>query len=202
MDRPSPSHKTLTPPKGPVVLCILDGIGLGAGGEDDAIAKAHTPVLDHLLATKPWMSLQAHGTAVGLPTDGDMGNSEVGHNAMGAGRVFDQGAKLVDLALRNGRAFDSDIWEALCAGDTLHLLGLVSDGNVHSHVEHLHLLIDRALQDGVDSLRVHVLTDGRDVSPRSALTWIAPLEAKLAALRADGWDYHIASGGGRMHHDS
>ncbi|MEZ4317300.1 MAG: 2,3-bisphosphoglycerate-independent phosphoglycerate mutase [Myxococcota bacterium] len=183
---------------GPVVLCILDGVGEGSGEIDDAVATARTPTLDRLKATHPWRTLRAHGTAVGLPSDDDMGNSEVGHNAMGAGRIFDQGAKLVNNALRDGVAFESPVWKALCEGRTLHLLGLCSDGNVHSHVDHLHLLIDRAVSDGVTRLRLHLLTDGRDVEGRSALTWFEPLEDRLARERAQGRDYRIASGGGRM----
>jgi 2,3-bisphosphoglycerate-independent phosphoglycerate mutase len=191
-------HPTLGRLAGPVVLCILDGVGLGLGGEDDAVASARTPNLDRLMASHPMRRLVAHGTAVGMPSDKDLGNSEVGHNAMGAGRVFDQGAKLVDGALRSGKAFAGDVWARLAQGNTLHLIGLLSDGNVHSHVEHLHAIIDRAAQDGVGRLRVHVLTDGRDVDQRSALRWIEPLEAKLADMGADR-DYAIASGGGRMH---
>ncbi len=182
----------------PVVLCILDGVGLGAGGEDDAVATARTPTLDHLMATHGCLPLRANGRAVGLPSDDDMGNSEVGHNAMGAGRVVDQGAKLVGAALASGDAFDSDTWRALVACPTLHLIGLVSDGNVHSHVAHLHALIDRAVADGVRRVRVHGLTDGRDVGRRTALTWFEPLEAKLAALADVGVDAAVASGGGRM----
>ena len=87
---------------GPLVLCILDGVAFGRGGPDDAVATARTPNLTRMLATSPWMQLRAHGTAVGLPSDDDIGNSEVGHNAMGAGRVFDQGAKLVNRALHPG----------------------------------------------------------------------------------------------------
>jgi 2,3-bisphosphoglycerate-independent phosphoglycerate mutase len=180
------------------VLCILDGIGLGAGGEDDAVATSLTPTLDRWRATCPSLALAAHGTAVGLPSDEDMGNSEVGHNAMGAGRVVDQGAKRVNLAFATGEAWSTDTWRRLVAGRTLHLLGLVSDGNVHSHVAHLDALIDRAVADGVKRIRVHALTDGRDVGKRTALTWIRPLEAKLAALAAQGVDARIASGGGRM----
>ncbi len=185
-------------PLSPVVLCILDGVGLGDGGEDDAVRQAHTPWLDRLMATHPWRTLRAHGTAVGLPSDADMGNSEVGHNAMGAGRVFEQGASLVESALADGRIWRSELWHRLCGGHTLHLLGLVSDGNVHSHVDHLVALIEAAARDGVQRLRVHVLTDGRDVEPRSALTWVEPLEARLAEHRGAGRDYRIASGGGRM----
>ncbi len=183
---------------GPVVLCVLDGVGLGPGGEGDAVASARTPHLDRLMEIVPHLSLQAHGTAVGLPTDGDMGNSEVGHNAMGAGRVFDQGAKRVNHAIESGEAWTSDCWKRLVSAETLHLLGLVSDGNVHSHIDHVHALIDQAAADGVSRLRLHVLTDGRDVARRSALTWVRPLEERLAAHRAEGRDYRIGSGGGRM----
>jgi 2,3-bisphosphoglycerate-independent phosphoglycerate mutase len=183
---------------GPVVLCVMDGIGLGRGGPDDAVANAHTPHLVRLLGGSPWLRVQAHGTAVGLPSDDDMGNSEVGHNAMGAGRVFDQGAKLVNAAFASGAAFEGDVWKRLCAGRTLHLLGLVSSGNVHSHTDHLARLIDEAAKAGVKRLRVHVLTDGRDVPGRSALQWVRPLEEQLAGYTAKGLDYRVGSGGGRM----
>lgn len=180
----------------PVVLCILDGVGWGRRDDGDAFFTANTPRLDGLLRVAPWCLLQAHGTAVGLPSDGDMGNSEVGHNAMGAGRIFAQGAKLVNTAIETGSLWESPAWQAAITGDTLHLMGLVSDGNVHSHIDHLYALIDRAKQDGVQRLRVHVLTDGRDVARRSALSYVGPLEDKLASI--DG-DYAIATGGGRMH---
>ncbi|TNE90430.1 MAG: 2,3-bisphosphoglycerate-independent phosphoglycerate mutase [Deltaproteobacteria bacterium] len=183
----------------PVVLAILDGVGFGQGGPDDAWATARTPTLDRLLATCPHTALRAHGTAVGLPSDEDMGNSEVGHNALGAGRVFDQGAKLVEQAIGSGQAFQTEVWKQLCSGRTLHLLGLVSDGNVHSHIDHLLALVAQAAADGVSRLRVHVLTDGRDVERQSALTWVRPLEERLANHRKDGRDYRVASGGGRMH---
>jgi len=177
----------------------MDGIGVGLGGPDDGVATARTPNLDRMLAVRPHATLIAHGTAVGLPTDGDMGNSEVGHNAMGAGRVFDQGAKRVNYALASGEAFEGEVWARLVGARTLHLLGLLSDGNVHSHIDHVNAIIERAATDGVRRLRVHVLTDGRDVDRRSALTWVEPLEASLAAHRAAGRDYRIASGGGRMY---
>ncbi len=183
-------------PAGPVVLCILDGYGLGRPDDGNAIHVARTPVFDRLWSEHPHTSVLAHGTAVGLPSDGDMGNSEVGHNALGAGRVFAQGAKLVNAAIATGHAFRGEVWPWLTSGGTLHLLGLVSDGNVHSHIDHVHALVDRALADGVERLRLHVLTDGRDVDERSALRWVEPLEAKLAACPGD---YAIASGGGRMH---
>jgi 2,3-bisphosphoglycerate-independent phosphoglycerate mutase len=183
---------------GPVVLCILDGVGIGAGGPDDAVALARTPNMAWLREHAVSQILAAHGRAVGLPSDEDMGNSEVGHNALGAGRVFDQGAKLVDQALATGAAWQTPVWNKLVAGRTLHLLGLVSDGNVHSNIAHLYALVDQAAKDGVRRLRVHGLTDGRDVAPRSALDFFGPLEAKLAAWSTDGRDFRIASGAGRM----
>ncbi|MFT6144030.1 MAG: 2,3-bisphosphoglycerate-independent phosphoglycerate mutase [bacterium] len=182
----------------PVILCILDGVGVGLGEEDDGPTTSIMPTFNRWLSDYPNRTLRAHGVAVGLPSDGDMGNSEVGHNAMGAGRVFDQGAKLVDAAIASGAAFETKVWKSLIGGKTLHLLGLVSDGNVHSHIDHLTALIDRAHADGVTSLRLHVLTDGRDVEPRTALTWVKPLEEKLAELSNGDRDYAIASGGGRM----
>ena len=183
----------------PLVLCILDGIGCGRRDAGDAVFLAHTPTLDRLLAHHPNCQLQAHGTAVGMPSDKDMGNSEVGHNAMGAGRVFDQGAKLVELAIESGRVWKSNAWQTAMErcrnGGTLHLLGLLSDGRVHSHVDHLQALIRQAEEQGVQHIRVHILTDGRDVSPRSALSWIRPLEQQFQQMDVDA---AIASGGGRM----
>lgn len=186
----------MMPSSRPVVLCILDGVGWGCRDDGDAFFSAPTPHLDALLASQPWCLLTAHGKAVGMPSDGDMGNSEVGHNAIGAGRVFAQGAKLVANAVADGSIWDSPVWADAVSGGTLHLIGLISDGNVHSHVDHLNAMIDRAYADGVTRLRVHGMTDGRDVSARSALTWFAPLEQRLAAL--EDVDYAIASGGGRM----
>jgi 2,3-bisphosphoglycerate-independent phosphoglycerate mutase len=182
----------------PVVLAILDGVGRGRGDDTDAVASARTPNLDRLLATAPHGWLAAHGRAVGLPSDADMGNSEVGHNAMGAGRVLDQGAMLVEAALSSGAVWDGAAWKEIVAAGrsaTLHVLGLLSDGNVHAHVEHLRAVVARAAAEGVGRIRVHVLSDGRDVSERSVLTWLAPLEAWLATLP----DARVASGGGRMH---
>ncbi|RMF70720.1 MAG: 2,3-bisphosphoglycerate-independent phosphoglycerate mutase [Acidobacteria bacterium] len=197
-------HPRLDAPPGPVVLLILDGIGVGPGDEWDAVATAPTPVLDRLRREALYRTLRAHGTAVGLPSDADMGNSEVGHNALGAGRVYDQGAKLVDRALETG-AIWSGPWAELVAwvrehGGTLHLIGLLSDGNVHSHERHLHALVRRAARDErLPRIRVHVLLDGRDVSETSALIYVDRLEALLAELRDEtGCDCRIASGGGRM----
>ncbi|MBN2798267.1 MAG: 2,3-bisphosphoglycerate-independent phosphoglycerate mutase [Deltaproteobacteria bacterium] len=198
MVTPLSASPWFTPRPGPVVLCILDGVGIGDGREDDAVAHASTPNLDLLRTGHPCLPLMAHGHAVGMPSEDDLGNSEVGHNAMGAGRVFSQGAMLVNQAIASGAAWETDTWRGLIQGSTLHLLGLFSDGNVHAHVDHLHALIRRAADDGVRRLRVHVLTDGRDVPSQSALTWAGPLEALLDEMKARGLDYQVGSGGGRM----
>ncbi len=186
------------PHRVPVVLAILDGVGIGSGERDDAVHAADTPTLDRWRQTVPFIALRAAGTAVGLPSDDDMGNSEVGHNAMGAGRIFSQGATLVNEALASGSAFESDTWKQLVSCPTVHFLGLISDGNVHSHVDHLYVLIRQAVKDGVRRIRIHGLTDGRDVAARSALHWFEPLEDYLAELREKGIDARMASGGGRM----
>lgn len=187
---------------GPVVLVIMDGVGLGKGDESDGVHLAYTPVLDGLLKEPLYTTLKAHGTAVGLPSDDDMGNSEVGHNALGAGRVFAQGAKLVDKALETGSIWKGEAWsnamQRVRDGGTLHLIGLLSDGRVHSHIDHLFAILDRCATDGVPRVRVHTLLDGRDVPPKSALEYVKPLEKKLADLSTGGRDYRIASGGGRM----
>lgn len=184
-----------------MVLVIMDGVGVGAGDPGDAVAAARTPTLDRLQREGAWRTLRAHGTAVGLPSDDDMGNSEVGHNALGAGRVIDQGARLVERALRDGSIFEAPAWQTLrdrcLAGGTLHLIGLLSDGNVHSHERHLHGLIRQAAADGFQRVRVHALLDGRDVGATTALTYVDRLEAVLADA-GDGRDYRIGSGGGRM----
>ena len=200
-----PAHPRLAGPTGPVCLVVLDGVGLGPEDGGNAWHLARTPFLDGLMRESPVTgSLAAHGTAVGMPSDGDMGNSEVGHNALGAGRVFDQGAKLVDEAVRSGAVFAGDTWQWVvdgCRGQgagTLHIMGLWSDGNVHSHVAHAYALMERAIADGVGRIRVHVLIDGRDVGETSAMEYLEPLEARLAAWRAAGTDIAVASGGGRM----
>ncbi|NLT62607.1 MAG: 2,3-bisphosphoglycerate-independent phosphoglycerate mutase, partial [Candidatus Hydrogenedentes bacterium] len=191
-----------TPFPGPVVLVIMDGVGIGKRDESDGVHMAYTPVLDELLQEPLYVQLKAHGTAVGLPTDEDMGNSEVGHNALGAGRVFSQGARLVNEAIRSGKIFEGAAWNALkeraASGGAVHFIGLLSDGNVHSHIEQLYALLDRCARDGMPRVRVHPLMDGRDVGEKSALKYIEPLEARLAALSEGGKEYRIASGGGRM----
>jgi 2,3-bisphosphoglycerate-independent phosphoglycerate mutase len=196
-------HASLAPVKGPVVVVVMDGIGIGGGDEGDAVRLARTPTLDRLGATVPTWRLRAHGRAVGLPSDDDMGNSEVGHNALGAGRVFDQGSKLVSAALASGAMWEGEAWKRAIArvkasGEALHFLGLLSDGNVHSHEEHLFAMLRRAASEGVAKVRVHALLDGRDVPETSAMTYVERLEAVLRALSVSGRDYRVASGGGRM----
>jgi 2,3-bisphosphoglycerate-independent phosphoglycerate mutase len=188
---------------GPVVLVIMDGVGLGKRDESDGVFLANTPVLDGLLGEPLFARLKAHGKAVGLPSDDDMGNSEVGHNALGAGRVFAQGAQLVNEAIATGAIFLGAAWQAAMArgkaGGTVHFIGLLSDGNVHSHITHLFALLDRCSEEGVARVRVHPLLDGRDVGERSALTYLEALETRLSALNAAGGrDFRVGSGGGRM----
>ncbi len=186
----------------PIVLVIMDGVGKGDGGAGDAVVVARTPTLDRLLATCPHTYLKAHGTAVGLPSDDDMGNSEVGHNALGCGQVYSQGAKLVGESIEKGTLFASDTWKDLIAnakaGHTLHFMGLLSDGNVHSNIHHLIALLRGAFAEGVKQCRCHILLDGRDVPATSALEYVEMLETVLAEINGQGGDYAIASGGGRM----
>ena len=189
--------------RGPVVLCIADGVGIGKYADGDAVKAASTPVLDELLKTCPNTALKAHGTAVGMPSDDDMGNSEVGHNAIGCGRVFSQGAKLVAEAVETGKLFEGETWKKVIANvlnnnSTLHFLGLFSDGNVHSNINHLKAMVKQAAAEGVKVIRIHALLDGRDVPETSALDYIDPFEEFLAEIRAAGCDAKIASGGGRM----
>lgn len=191
-------------PQGPLLLIIMDGFGLAPPGPANAISQARTPHLDAAFAQGIMTTLKAHGTAVGLPSDDDMGNSEVGHNALGAGRIFAQGALLVNQAIESGTLFSSSTWTDIMARQkdrgTLHFIGLLSDGNVHSHIRHLYALLDRARSEGVRRVRLHILLDGRDVGEKSALDYVLPLEATLAEWK-DRYDvdYRIASGGGRMH---
>ena len=157
--------------KKPVLLVVMDGVGFSKTGLGDGVTLAHTPTLDKLMASCPMTRLQAHGTAVGLPSDEDMGNSEVGHNALGCGQVYSQGAKLVNESIESGKIFESETWKKLvanCANGTMHFLGLLSDGNVHSNINHLFALIKKAKADGVKKVRVHILLDGRDVPATSA----------------------------------
>lgn len=187
--------------RGPVVLVIMDGVGYGKYEEGDAVKASKMKYLDWFTANCPHTKLKAHGTAVGLPSDDDMGNSEVGHNAIGCGRVFAQGAKLVSESISSGLMYEGETWKKLIANvkaknSALHFIGLVSNGNVHAHIDHLYAMVEQAHKEGVKKIRVHALLDGRDVDPTSALTFVTPLEEKLASYTDS--DYQIASGGGRM----
>ena len=198
---PHPSFAGVT---GPVVACVLDGVGIGAQDDSDAVWLARTPNLDWLAGHALSTTLAAHGLAVGMPSDADMGNSEVGHNALGAGRIFDQGAKLVSAAVADGRLYAGEAWGRItdrvrASGEPLHFIGLLSDGNVHSHIDHLFAMLRRCDQEEIAAVRVHALLDGRDVPARSALGFLDALEELLETLsRKPRRDYRIASGGGRM----
>jgi len=190
--------------RGPLVLVIMDGVGYGQYAEGDAVADAKLVAFRAMEGSSPHTRLKAHGKAVGLPSDEDMGNSEVGHNAIGCGRVYAQGAKLVNASIQSGAMFEGATWKRLVAqvkssGGALHFIGLFSDGNVHSHIDHLKAMLERAAVEGVAKARVHVLLDGRDVGEQSALEYIEPFEAFLAELRGKGLDCRIASGGGRQY---
>jgi len=198
-----PQHPSLPAPKGPVVCVVMDGVGIGKGDRGDAVHLAHTPTLNWLKTLRSYRTIAAHGVAVGMPSDADMGNSEVGHNALGAGRIFDQGAKLVANAITSGLMFEGAAWKECVervrtSGEALHFVGLLSDGNVHSHIEHLLAMLRQAAREGVQKARVHALLDGRDTPGRSALTYADRLEAVLKEIRDSGKDYRVASGGGRM----
>jgi 2,3-bisphosphoglycerate-independent phosphoglycerate mutase len=190
--------------RGPLVLVIMDGVGYGQYVEGDAVADSKMWAFRAMESASPHTRLRAHGKAVGLPSDEDMGNSEVGHNAIGCGRVYAQGAKLVSGAIETGAMFEGAVWKKLVGnvkktGGALHFIGLFSDGNVHSHIDHLKAMLARAAKEGVKKARVHVLLDGRDVGEQSALEYVEPFEAFLASLNASGVDYRVASGGGRQY---
>ena len=201
---PLKKAKNFKGPDGPVVLAILDGVGIGSCAEGDMVSRANTPILDWLAQNALAAKLKAHGTAVGMPSDADMGNSEIGHNAIGCGRVFAQGARLVNEAIKKRTLFEGNVWKDLIENvihhrTTLHFIGLFSDGNVHSHIDHLEALLKEAKNQGVKKACVHILLDGRDVPPTSALEYVDRLENFLTGLKKDSdIDFAIASGGGRM----
>ena len=188
---------------GPVVIIVMDGYGLPKSEVGSAIAAARKPTLDRLFARYPNIRLRAHGTAVGMPSDDDMGNSEVGHNALGAGQVYSQGASLVANAIAEGAIWRGEAWQQIVAGakagrGVIHFIGLFSDGNVHSHIGHLKAMVVQAKAEGVKRVCIHALLDGRDVPETSALDYVVPFEAFLAEISDGGFDARIASGGGRQ----
>jgi 2,3-bisphosphoglycerate-independent phosphoglycerate mutase len=167
----------------PLVLLVLDGFGIRDARENNAVALARKPVYDGLLARYPHAQLIASGEAVGLPA-GQMGNSEVGHTNMGAGRIVYQDLTRIDKAIRDGELAGNPALAAAmdrCVGGehALHLVGLVSDGGVHSHQRHLHALLEIAAIRGVPRVFVHVITDGRDASPFGSARYIPELEEVL-----------------------
>lgn len=202
------SHSTIQTPskEHPFLLIVLDGWGESADAEDNAVSLAHTPTMDDLKQGAPdrWMTIKAHGTAVGLPSNDDMGNSEVGHNALGSGQIIDQGAKLVDKAVKSGAVFEGDGWHylqtSLDDGKALHFIGLLSDGGVHSRYDQLLACLKGAAERGAKMLRVHVLTDGRDVEDGTSRNYVSQLQEDLQAITKEHpqVDAKIASGGGRM----
>ncbi len=195
-----------------VLTVVMDGVGVSPVTYGNAVAHAHTPNMQWLRGAAGYLELAAHGKAVGLPSDSDIGNSEVGHNALGAGRVFDQGAKLVQHAIDSGSMFSGDTWREIIqrvAGDggtagnsahgkTLHFIGLLSDGNVHAHENHLYAMLRQAKKDSVRRVRIHVLLDGRDVGQKTAEVYVERLERILTELNSSDFDARVASGGGRM----
>lgn len=186
--------------KGPVVLVVMDGVGLRDQTEGNAVKQAHLETLNDLMAKYPTASLGAAGKYVGVPAD-DMGNSEVGHNAMGAGEIVLQRSAAVEHAVNSGEIFATSTWREIINQihthhSTLHFMGIFSDGNVHSNIAHLEKMLAQAQQDGVQRIRVHALIDGRDVPPQSEPKFIQRLEKFIHGLGDP--DYKIASGGGRM----
>ncbi|MDP2814364.1 MAG: 2,3-bisphosphoglycerate-independent phosphoglycerate mutase [Erysipelotrichaceae bacterium] len=187
--------------KRPLVFVVMDGIGLSNNLVGNAVAAAYKPHLDKFMKDSPMTQLKAHGTAVGLPSDEDMGNSEVGHNALGCGQIYAQGAKLVNHSINTGDIFTSQTWSELVdfsKNNTMHFIGLLSDGNVHSHINHLKALIVQAKKAGIKNVRIHALLDGRDVPQKSGLIYIEDIELFMAGLNDLTFNARIASGGGRM----
>lgn len=169
--------------KKPTVLMILDGYGLNNKTEANAIAEAKTPVMDKLMSEYPFVKGEASGLAVGLP-DGQMGNSEVGHTNMGAGRIVYQMLVKISKSIKDGDFFENKALVAAMEnckknGSALHLMGLLSPGGVHSHMEHLYGLLEMAKKNGLDKVYVHCFLDGRDVPPSSAAEYMEEAVAKL-----------------------
>lgn len=185
-----------------ITLVVMDGVGITEEEYGNAVKAANTPNLDRLVREYPNTIINAHGTYVGLPSNNDMGNSEVGHNAIGCGQIYPQGAKLADEAITSKKIFEGSTWKKLIdyckENNTLHFIGLLSDGNVHSHINHLFTMLDEAKKEGIKRVRVHILLDGRDVEETSALKYVDMLEEKLSSLNDEAFDSMIASGGGRM----
>ncbi len=184
---------------GPVVLAILDGVGLAPDGPGNAVSRAKTPFLGRAAKDYLHVALDASGEAVGL-TRGQMGNSEVGHTTMGSGQILKHGIARINAAFDSGEVFNSESWRMAVTkalnGGTLHFAGIFSDGGVHSHMVHLEQMIARAYQEGVRQMRVHAVFDGRDVDPYSSNIYVQRFENFVRQFSEA--DIKIASGGGRM----
>jgi len=185
---------------GPVVLVVMDGVGLSKKKKGNALLAAHTEFLDNAVMTQKTMALQASGEAVGILA-GQMGNSEVGHQALGAGQIIKQGIAKIEDDFETGKIFESAGWTGAIQNvkgnnSTLHFSGIFSDGGVHSDINHLMKMLSRAKEEGIKRVRIHLVLDGRDVPPQSADKYIKMLEDFLAGLGES--DYKIADGGGRM----
>ncbi len=187
---------------GPVVLVVMDGVGLSKNTKGNAVYQSHTEFLDKAVRNCETMALEASGEAVGIIA-GQMGNSEVGHNALGAGQIIKQGISKVEDEFETGKIWESKTWQDLIANvkqknSTLHFSGIFSDGGVHSSIDHLFRMLERAHEEGIKRVRVHLVLDGRDVPPQSAEKYIAMLEDYINSFNDDTIDYRIADGGGRM----
>ena len=173
--------------KKPVLLCIMDGFGwVPEQTFGNAIAAARRPNLDRLFETYPYTTIQASGMAVGLP-EGQMGNSEVGHTNMGAGRIVYQQLTLITKSIMDGTMKENDVLvrnmrAAIDAGKAVHLMGLLGTGGVHSHIDHLFGLLDLAKHLGAKKLYVHCIMDGRDTDPHSGKGFLENLQKKLDEL--------------------
>ncbi|GAB4275578.1 MAG: 2,3-bisphosphoglycerate-independent phosphoglycerate mutase [Coriobacteriia bacterium] len=183
--------------RGPFLLVIMDGFGLRESAEGNAVAAARTPNLDALFEEWPWAPIEASGLAVGLP-EGQMGNSEVGHLNIGAGRVVYQEITRIFKAIEDGTLFENPVLAAaidaaVSAGRAVHLMGLVSDGGVHSHQEHLYALIEMAKRRGAHEVFVHAFLDGRDTPPESGAGYLEALEERMDELGVG----HVATVMGR-----
>ena len=170
----------------PVVLMILDGYGLSEEKRGNAVGKANTPVMDDLMANYPFVHGHASGEAVGLP-EGQMGNSEVGHLNIGAGRVVYQDLTRISKAIEDGSFFKNEaLLKAMenCKknGSTLHICGLLSDGGVHSYNKHLYAILEMAEKEGLGSVQIHAFTDGRDTDPKSGINYVKELEAEIKKI--------------------
>jgi 2,3-bisphosphoglycerate-independent phosphoglycerate mutase len=181
--------------KRPLLLMILDGYGISGTKEGNAIAAARKPNMDELFAAYPHSELESSGESVGLP-DGQMGNSEVGHLNIGAGRIVYQDLTRISRSIREGDFFrNKEILEAICNvknhNSSLHLMGLLSDGGVHSHISHLYALLRLAKEQGIKKVYIHAFLDGRDVPPKSALKYIEEAEKKMKEL---GGEFATISG--------